>query len=410
MKIAYIALRGVPLSDGIVQYTDDISRELVKRGHEVTVYTSTRYGNKSGIYDDSYKIITVPSLPWGFAEKLSLVFFASVHQLFKKYDVVHYHAMGPSIFSFMSHGKATVIQSHGIEYDRAKYGSIARNVLQILEKWSVKLGDELLVCSSALHEHFINTYGKESIVIHNSVNIPESLEADPTILKQYGVDPQKYYLYIARITKEKGLGYLINAFKMLKTNKKLIIAGPFDAENNPYHKELKQMAEDDDRISFVGVASGKNKESLLQGAYAYCLPSELEGFSIALLEAMSYGKCCVISDIPCNLEATAGSAIVFESKNENALYEALRKAEMFPEQARIFGDSARQRVIDHFSEDMLVQKTEKFYTEILERKKQKRRKGNEETRRIQEAVDNVASCIYATGEDCGISKKETGVL
>ena len=395
MKIAYIALRGVPLSDGIVQYTDDISRELVNKGHEVTVYTSKRYGNKSGIYDNSYRIITVPSLPWGFAEKLSLVFFASFIQLFKKYDVVHYHAMGPSIFAFMSRGRATVIQSHGIEYNRVKFSRLARTVLRVLEKLSVNLGDEILVCSDALHEHFMNVYGKETIVIHNSVNIPELLEADSNVLKQYDTENGEYYLFIARITEEKGLGYLINSFKKLDTDKKLIIAGPFDEQNDSYHKSLKQLAADDNRISFVGFVSGKNKESLLRGAYAYCLPSESEGFSVALLEAMSYGKCCVISDIPSNLEAAAECAIVFKSKNENSLFEALQKAEYSPEQARSLGKAARQRVITHFSEEMLVRKTESLYFEILERKKQKRRKGNEETRRIQEKIDNVASCTYA---------------
>ena len=400
MKIAYIALRGIPLSDGIVQYTDDIARELVRKGHEVTVYTSKRYGNKSGIYDDSYRIITVPSLPWGFAEKMSLVMFASVHQLFKKYDVVHYHAMGPSIFAFMSRGRATVIQSHGVEYNRVKFSNVAKKTLKFFEKASVKLGDELLVCSGALHDHFFQTYGKETVLIHNSVNIPAFLEPSADVLKQYGVENDAYYLYIARITEEKGLGYLIRAFRRLKTDKKLIIAGPFDAEHDAYHQSLMQMVEGDDRIKFVGYAAGHNKESLLQGAYAYCLPSETEGFSVALLEAMSYGKCCIVSDIPNNLEAIADCGVAFESKNENALYESLERVECDSKEAKRLGSLARERVSRHFSEEMLVAKTERFYAEILERKKQKRRKGNEETRRIQAAVDHATTEVYAAGEDC----------
>lgn len=409
MKIAYVALRGVPLSDGIVQYTDDIARELVKRGHEVTVYTSKRYGNVTGIYDDSYQIITVPSLPWGFAEKMSIVLFASFRQLFKKYDIVHYHAMGPSIFAFMSRGKATVIQSHGIEYNRVKFSNIAKIVLKTLEKWSVKLGDELLVCSNTLHEHFMDTYDKETVVVHNSVNIPNELEPDENILRQYGVEKNSYYLFIARITEEKGLGYLIHAFQKIKTDKKLIIAGPFDSDNDPYHKQLKHMSECDDRILFVGFTSGKNKEALLQGAYAYCLPSESEGFSVALLEAMSYGKCCIISDIPNNLEATAECGIAFKSKNEQSLFEALERVEKNPKEAKELGISARERVREHFSEKMLVAKTEKFYQEILDRKQKKRRKGNEETRRIQAVVDHVAACDHAIRQKNDILKKEAGI-
>lgn len=393
MKIAYIAIRGIPLSDGIVQYTDDIARKMVERGNEVTVYASKRYGNKTGIYDGSYYIKTVPSLPFGFAEKMSLVFMASIHQLFHKYDVVHYHAMGPSIFAFMGRlsGKATVIQSHGIEYNRAKFSRLAKFVLKVLEKLSINLGDELLVCSDALHEHFIKKYKKETIVIHNGVNIPVSLEPDQEILKEYGINKGSYYLYIARITEEKGLEYLIHAFKQLNTDKKLIIAGPFDDKNNIFHKKLKQMAITDRRISFIGFASGKKKESLLQGAYAYCLPSESEGFSIALLEAMSYGKCCIVSDIPSNLEAAGNCCLSFKSKDEKSLYEELVKAEQDPQMVYCLGEEARNRISVKFNENDLATKTEILYREVCRRKQRKRRRGNEETRRIQKKIDNASN-------------------
>lgn len=372
MRIAYIALRGVPLSDGIVQYTDDIARRLVERGHDVTVYTSRRYGNKTGIYDNSYKIVTVPSLPWGFAEKMSIVFFASIHQLFQKYDIVHYHAMGPSIFAFMARKKhrAVVIQSHGVEYNRSKYKKFAKNVLKTLEKWSVNMGDELLVCSEALYEHFYKEYGKKTIVIHNAVEIPELKPCDPNRLKKYSAIDSEYYLFMARITPEKGLHYLISAFKRLNTEKKLIIAGPYD-EGDKYHKELLDMREDDKRIFFVGGVSGEDKFNLLKGAYAFILPSELEGFSVALLEAMSYEKCCIVSDIPNNIEAIGreeSCGISFRSKDENSLYEALSLAESSFELVKQYGIAARKRVEENFSEEILVNKTENLYLDLLKKK------------------------------------------
>lgn len=390
MKIAYIALRGVPLSDGIAQYTDDIAKELVKRGHEVTVYTSRRYGNVTGIYNNSYNIITVPSLPWGFAEKMSIVFFASIKQLFKKYDIVHYHAMGPSFFAFMSRGKGTIIQSHGIEYNRSNYGKKAKKALMILEKMSIKMGDEILVCSNMLHNHFFDKYNKETIVIHNSVNIPINLDPDKNVLNKYELEKNSYYLFMARISQEKGLEYLIRSYKKLKTSKKLIIAGPFN-EKNPYHLLLKEMSSNDLRIKFIGFASGEIKRSLIAGAYAFVLPSESEGFSIALLEAMSYAKCCIVSNIPSIIEAVADCGMIFETKKEESLYNALEKAEKNPDQVLKFGCYSRERVIKYFSEKTMVEKVEKLYSEVLERKKYKRirRKNNEETKRIQTTVDNI---------------------
>lgn len=372
MKIAYIALRGVPLSDGIVQYTDDVARQLVKRGHDVTVYTSRRYGNKNGIYDGSYKIITVPSLPWGFAEKMSLVFFASLHQLLRKYDVVHYHAMGPSVFAFMAKKKtrAVVIQSHGVEYNRVKFSALARKVLKMLEKWSINMGDELLVCSNVLYDHFKQNYNKETVVIHNAVEIPELKECNDNVLSELGTKRGEYYLFMARITSEKGLHYLLNAFARLKTDKRLIIAGPYD-ENDRYNKKLLEMAKKDERVTFTGFASGEKKVNLLRGAYSFILPSESEGFSVALLEAMSYQKCCIISDIPSNMEAAGNGkdcCIDFKSKNEDSLYEALYFVENNPDMVNKYGVNARQRVIDNFSEEMLVEKTESLYLDILKRK------------------------------------------
>lgn len=402
MKIAYIALRGVPLSDGIVQYTDDIARELVKRGHEVTVYTSKRYGNVDGLYDNSYQIVTVPSLPWGFAEKMSLVFFAAVHQLFRKYDIVHFHAMGPSVFAFMSRGKVTIIQSHGVEYDRAKHGSKAKGVLKALEKTSVPMADEILVCSYALHEHFMKKYAKETVTIHNSVNVPDCIAPKQSDLEEYGVEAGGYYLYMARISPEKGLEYLIHAYQKLDTRKKLLIAGPFD-ESNSYHRLLKEMSISDERILFAGFISGEVKQSLLAGAYSFILPSEIEGFSVALLEAMSYGKCCIVSDIPNNIEAIDKYGISFESKNEASLFEALMIAESAPENVSELGKCARERVRLCFSEKMLVDKTELFYEEVLKRKQQKRRKSNEETRRIQAAVDHACVIDFTAGEKSTLS-------
>lgn len=375
MKIAYIALRGVPLSDGIVQYTDALARELVKRGHEITVYTSRRYGNKTGVYQGGYAIKTIPSLPWGFAEKMSLVFFASCHQLFQRFDVVHYHAMGPSIFAFMARmtGKATVIQSHGIEYNRAKFGVFAKGTLRVLEKWSVNMSDAIIVICKALQEHFMKAYGKDTVLIYNAVELPPDAQCSQGILDKWRLSENGYYLYLARITQEKGLHYLIHAFQRLDTDKKLVIAGPFDS-TNPYHARLQKMAEADKRIIFIGPAYGDEKDSLLCGAYCFCLPSESEGFSVALLEAMSYGKCCVVSDIPGNLEAIGACGFQFASKDEDSLYQVLEKAEGDAVNVQEIGCKARQRIRTQFHIDTLVENTEQLYMRLLDGKKQKRRR------------------------------------
>lgn len=372
MKIAYIALRGVPLSDGIVQYTDDIARRLVAMGHDVTVYTSGKYGNKTGIYDNCYKIITVPSLSAGFAEKMSIVFNASLHQLFCNYDVVHYHAMGPSIFAFLGKigHKVTVIQSHGVEYERAKHSKIAKRILYLLEKYSINMGDELLVCSDALYDHFMSEYKKKTRVIHNAVNMPSKGKCDQTILDKYGLVENEYYLFMARLTIEKGLHYLIEAFKKINTNKKLVIAGPFD-KNNTYHDQLRILAGEDSRIVFTDYVKGREKDTLLRGAFCFCLPSEIEGFSMALLEAMSYGKCCIVSDIPNNVEAVGTAGLAFRNKSVEDLFDMLQKVEANPGIVSRIGCAAKARIEENFTWDIIAKETEQMYLDLIAKKGEK---------------------------------------
>lgn len=376
MKIAYVALRGVPLSDGIVEYTDGIARRMVAKGHDVTVYTSKRYGNKNGVYDNCYNIITVPSLKPQSCEKISLIFSAAIAQIFHHYDIVHFHGESGAIWSFTAplSGKARIAQSHSIDYNRAKFGSFAKKVLLAIEKLSVKSKTPLLVVSNELQKHFWDLYKKESVVIHNAVELVELREPDTGILDKYHVTKDGYYLYMARITREKGLHYLLNAFYRLKTEKKLIIAGPLD-ETDAYNKELIELAKRDPRVEFVGFASGENKEALYRGAYAYCLPSESEGFSMALLEAMSYQKCCIISNIPNNIEATGDCCISFQTKDENSLYEALVLAEEHSDVVKKTGEKARARLASNFTWDIIADEVEQLYMKTIdEYKKRKKRK------------------------------------
>ncbi len=377
MRIAYIALRGTQLSDGIAQYTDSMAIEMVKKGHIVTIYTSGRYGNKNGLSTKGYFIKTVPSFRFSSIEKMSITFFASIHQLFKKYDIVHYHAMGPSIFAFMAkrRHRGVVIQTHGIEYNRSKFGGFAKKVLHKLEKWSINMGDELLACSNSLRNHFLVNYDKKTVVIHNGVSLPSLNDLDYSVLKEKNLEVNEYYLFMARISEEKGLIYLINAFMNTSIRKKLVIAGAYNMQND-FHKNLFNLAKDDHRISFVGNISGNVKENLIKGAYSFILPSESEGFSVALLEAMSYQKCCIVSNIPSNLEAVDKSGLTFISKDTNDLTRCLYYADNHPEVIFKKGEDARKRVIENFTLEITANKTEELYNDILMRKRCKNEKNN----------------------------------
>ena len=364
MKIAYIALRGVPLSDGIVMYTDKLASELTKRGHDVTVYTSRHYGNCTGDYHGKYKIKVVPSLKKNAFEKMSLIFFASFAQIFKNYDIVHFHSIGIFSFTTFLFNKKVVIQSHGIEYERAKWGNFAKKVLYWIEKNSYNKGDALIVVSKALKDYYKKQYNKDAIYIPTAVNLPDLSVLDNHYLKKYGIEKGKYYLFMARIVQEKGAHYLIKAFKQIKTDKKLVIAGTID-KSNVYHKQLLEMAKDDSRILFLGNISGNEKDNILKGAYAFCQPSEIEGLSVALLEAMSYEKCCIVSDIPMNTEAVDECGIIFKNKDVGELLSVLKYAEENSDIVEKKGKDSRKRIKENYTWDIVASQMEDLYKGLV---------------------------------------------
>ena len=378
MKIAYIAIKGLPMSGGIEKYTDDIASILAARGHEIVVYTSKHYGNKTSNYH-GYKIKTIPSWRIKSLEKITLVFHASLNQMFHKYDIVHYHALGPSIFAFMARmtRKKVVIQSHGIEYKRAKWGKLASFSLRTMEKLSYNQGHELTVVSKTLQKHFYDSYKKESVYIPTAVELPQEKECDLSAFSAFGLKENDYYLFLARIVKEKGLHYLIPAFKQAKLNRKLVIAGKID-KNDSYHKELLDLAKDCDNIIFIGEVLADNKDNLFRGAYAFVQPSELEGLSVALLEAMSYKKCCIVSDIPENLEACSGHCIPFKTQDISSLKDALIVADSDETQVNNLGLAAFDYIKEHHQLDKIVDQIEEMYKNVLTKKrKNKRRKKHE---------------------------------
>lgn len=363
MKIAFVALRGVPLSDGIAQYNDELAYNLTKKGHDVTVYTSKRYGNKTGDYKGRYFIRTVPSIKGAAFEKMSLIFFASMAQMFRKYDIVHFHGNGLFTFTTCFFGKKVIIQKHGIEHERAKWGPFAKKVLHWCEKHSYNKGDALTVVSKALRDYYKTTYNKEAVYIPTAVNLPDISQLNEELLKEKLLEKNQYYLFMARIVQEKGAHYLIDAFKRLNTDKKLAIAGTID-KNNPYHQQLLKMAAEDKRIIFLGNISGETKDSVIKGAYAFCQPSETEGLSVALLEAMSYQKCCIVSSIPMNTEAVEDTGIIFENMNVEDLVKKLQYAEERPDYVLEQGKRARKRVEENYTWQIVTDRMEALYNEV----------------------------------------------
>ena len=333
LRIAMLGQKRIPSREGGIEVVvEEISTRMVALGHDVTCYN--RRGNHiSGKEFDTdnfneYKGVVLKTVltlnKRGFAAMTSSV-FATIQAAMGKYDIVHYHAEGPCAMMWFSKlfGKYCVATIHGLDHQRSKWGRLASAYIMMGEKVAVKFADEIIVLSEGVQNYFMEKYGRETKFIPNGVKRPIKIKPE-LIVKQFGLEKNGYILFLGRLVPEKGLRYLVQAFKQIDTDKMLVIAGG-GSDTNEFVSELKKMADGDGRIIFTGFVQGQLLEELYSNAYIYTLPSDLEGMPLSLLEAMSYGNCCVVSDIDECVAVIDDKAVVFERGNVCDLKKKLQK-------------------------------------------------------------------------------------
>ena len=370
MKIAMIGHKRIPSREGGVEVVvQELSTRLVKNGHQVDAYNRKGKNVQDSNADKDKKnlkeykgvrIITIPTINKKGIDALLYSFFASIRALFGKYDVLHYHAEGSCAMLWIPHlfKKRIVVTIHGLDWQRSKWGGFATKYIKFGEKLAAKYADEIIVLSKGVQKYFKDTYNRDTNFIPNGVNKPEIRE--PKIIKEkYGLNKNDYILFLARIVPEKGLHYLIEAYKQINTDKKLVIAGGA-SHTNDYLEKIKKMASEDSRIIMTGFVQGEELEELYSNCYLYCLPSDVEGMPISLLEAMSYGCNCLVSDIEENTQVVRKHAVTFEKGNiedlKNKLLNILKLPESYNNKNEIIN-----YILQKYNWDLVVQKTEKLY-------------------------------------------------
>jgi glycosyltransferase involved in cell wall biosynthesis len=367
MRIAYIAVKGMPYGAGIEKVTEEIGARLALRGHKVLVYSSRDYGTADGIYK-GMEIRTVPSINTKSLHKLSICFQAIRDVMLNdRADLVHVHAVGPSLFSFLPRlkGVPTVVQAHSLEWQRDRWGFLGKTFLKLANLSLFYFPNIATTVSKVQNRYYKEKYGKEVVYIPNGVGPVK--KRDPDWLLSQGIKPNRYILFAARLVEEKGVHFLIKAFRTLKTEMQLVIAGDA-AHAEKYKSVLRELAGDDPRIIFTGYVTGPPMEELFSNAYLFCLPSTLEGLSIALLEAMSYGNCCVASDIPENLEVIETHGFTFRNRDTEDLARLLGELIDQPGMVAEKGSAAREHARRNFSWDSVTNRLESLYLSLINEK------------------------------------------
>lgn len=327
-----IGHKRIPSREGGIEIVvEELATRMVQKGHKVDVYNrSGRHVATNEKYKKikSYKGVKIITVPTSNLKSLNALIYsglATIRAIFGRYNVIHYHAEGPAAMLIIPHilGIRTVVTIHGLDWQRAKWGGFATKYLKFGEKIAAKYADEIIVLSTNVQKYFNEEYGRKTSYIPNGVKQPELL-GDSLIKEKYGLEKNGYFLFLARIVPEKGLHYLLEAYHKLDTEVKLVIAGGI-SHSGDYAEKIKKMTEKDKRVKMAGFVQGEELGALFSNCLTYVLPSDIEGMPISLLEAMSYKRKCIVSDIPENMEVVKNQALCFQKGNVQDLYLKLQE-------------------------------------------------------------------------------------
>ena len=374
-RIAMIGHKFIPSRDGGVEVVvSSLAPHLAGMGYDVTCYNRTnrqfKERRKTEALPREYRgvrLIWTPTVDRRGLAAVSSSVIASVMAAFSRYDLVHYHTEGPCVLCGLPKlfGKKVVVTIHGLDHMRQKWGRFASAYIMRGEKAAVRHADSIIVLSKGVKDYFLEKYGRETVMIPNGID-PAEIRPAREITEQFGLTPREYILFLGRLVPEKGIHYLIEAYRKLRTDKKLVIVGG-TSDTDDYVRRLYDMAGDDPSIIFTGCQQGCIAEEFFSNAYLYVLPSDLEGMPLSLLEAMNYGCCCVTSDIGECADVMDGSGFTFPRGNTEALREILQDLCDHPDKAEAQRGQARKVVSSKYTWRDITAQTGELYSRLLER-------------------------------------------
>lgn len=369
MRIAMIGHKRYGSREGGVEVVvTELARRMAALGHEVTCYdrsgadvmTGNVTENRERVVD-GVRVVPVKTIDKKGLAALSSSYFATKAAIKDRPDVIHYHAGGPCVPLPLAKraGIRTVATIHGLDWQRAKWGKLASTYIKMGEKAAATKADGLIVLSKSALSYFQDIYGRTATFIPNGIGQKRPLLAN-LIKQKWGLDEGSYLLYLGRLVPEKRPELLIEAFRGLDTDKRLVIAGG-GSDTSEYEASLREAAQSDPRILFTGFVDGELLEELYSNCYAFVLPSDVEGMPMSLLEAMAHGRCCVTSDIPECADVLAGNGMTFEKGSADSLRSVLQNLLADCDRAATLGVAAEVHVDKTYNWDSVVERTLELY-------------------------------------------------
>jgi glycosyltransferase involved in cell wall biosynthesis len=364
MKIAILGTRGVPASyGGFETFAEQLSTRLVARGHEVTVYCRAHYVSPRQIEYKGVRLKVLPTIRHKYFDTVVHACLSSFHAaLFRRFDaaLICNAANAPFAPVLRAAGVPVAINVDGLEHKRRKWNWLGKSYYRVAERLSVWLPNETVTDASVIQDYYLAKYGADSTMIVYGAEVERRL--DRAAVRQWGVEPNRYVLYVSRLEPENNAAMVIEAFRRVRTPHKLLIVGdaPYAHE---YIRLLRSLARRDRRIIFTGFVFGDAYRALQQNAYCYVHATEVGGTHPALVEAMGYGNCVLALAAPENVEVLGDAGLHYRDSQELAsqLQHVLRDGAIVNQYRQRAQARARERydwehVVDEY-EDLFARMT-----------------------------------------------------
>jgi glycosyltransferase involved in cell wall biosynthesis len=382
LRIAMIGQKSIPARfGGIETHVEQLSTRLAGRGHDVWVYCRKRFRPSPGELAASegfvrgsdglrYKNVRLayrPSINTKHLDAATHAFLCAAEAALRwQFDIAHFHGIGPSAFVPLSRfgGRATVSTVHALDWRQVKWGKWAKRAILKGEDTGVRSSDGVIAVSRIIEDYLKTRYGVRPRYIPNGASVLPA--RPPKSIRQWGLEGNDYILTVGRIIPDKGLHCLVEAFSRVPSPLRLVIVGS-ESPRTDYSKRLEEMA--DGRVVFTGDLYGQVLEEMYSNCRLYVLASEVEGLPITVCEAMAFGRCVLLSDIPENAEVGGDAACYFRTGDVGSLRGALSGLIEKDAEIAARGEMGRRRVETHFNWDRLVESLEAYYYETLEKRR-----------------------------------------
>lgn len=368
LRISQIGSRGIPgQRGGVERVIEAVAPRLVELGHEVIVSCATWNEFRDPTYR-GVKLRYVYSVKSKYLDTFVRSFLSTVREIFSSTDVMHFHSMPSAPLALLARlcGKKVVVTVHGLEWQREKWRGLGRVFLRLGEKAAMRVPHQTVVVGPELKRVLDLRYDSDVVYIPNGVEARAGRAPDK--IRKHGISGRDYILYLGRLVPDKQCHVLIEAFRKLQARGglKLVIAGP-TWHSEDYVARLRKLAEGDPDIVFTGEVEEDVLEELYTNCYAYVLPSEVEGMSLALLDAMAFGACVVASDIAPNADVVGNSGILFRTGDAGDLARRLAQVIADPAKADALRRAAKQRMTNEFDWDKIARQWEEVYLGLFRR-------------------------------------------